>query len=258
MKRHVPASSVLTLIAAALLSSPAQGSVVPTPRQPGLSLEVEGQVVWQARNDAAIPGDTGTRFDLKNLLSSPVPAYRLEAAYSLAERHQLRVVFAPLTLEDSGQLASPVNFQGSTFDAGVLTEGTFKFNSYRATYRYGFIQEDDWSLWAGVTLKVRDALIRLRQGSLVQEKSNVGLVPLLHGAATYRFVPNWYAELEFDALVAPQGRAEDVRLGVRRKFSTPGFSVAAGYRILEGGADNKTVFTFSLFHYAFVSAGYEF
>ena len=249
--------SALALITA-LLSCPVEGSVVPTSHQPGLSLETEGQILWQARNDAAIPGDTGTRFDMKSLLSSPVPAYRFEAGFLFAERHQLRAVLAPLTLEDRGELTEQVNFQGMVFGAGVTTEGTFKFNSYRATYRYGFLQNDDWSLWAGVTLKVRDAIIRLRQGSIVQEKKNIGIVPLIHGAVAYRLIPSWYAELEFDALAAPQGRAEDVRLGVRRKFSTPGFSVAVGYRILEGGADNKTVYTFSLFHYAFVSAGYEF
>ncbi|HAR41789.1 MAG TPA: hypothetical protein DCS07_04045 [Bdellovibrionales bacterium] len=248
---------LLFLLAVSFTTGLAEASVMPANAEQS-SVELEGQVLWQGRNDAAIPGDTGTRFSLREILKSSTAGFRLEASYPLSERSQLRGVFAPLTIQDSGTLLSPVSFQGSSFNTTEPIETIFKFNSYRLTYRYRFIQNDDWTLFAGLTAKVRDAKISLRQGSAFQEKANLGFVPLLYCAAAYHFNTDWQAELEFDALAAPQGRAEDLRLALRKNFSVRGLSAALGYRILEGGADNKTVFTFALFHYATASVGFEF
>jgi hypothetical protein len=38
----------------------------------------------------------------------------------------------------------------------------------------------------------------------------------------------------------------------------PSTRLFAGYRVLEGGADNDTVYTFSLFHYAVAGAELRF
>ena len=57
--------------------------------------------------------------------------------------------------------------------------------------------------------------------------------------------------LEGDALAAPQGRAEDVLVAATYRL-TNRVGLKAGYRLLEGGADNDEVYTFSLFHYAAV------
>ncbi|KQC04121.1 MAG: hypothetical protein APR54_08965 [Candidatus Cloacimonas sp. SDB] len=55
--------------------------------------------------------------------------------------------------------------------------------------------------------------------------------------------------LDGDALAAPQGRAEDVLAAITYDISDQ-LRLKAGYRILEGGADNDEVYTFALFHYA--------
>ena len=61
----------------------------------------------------------------------------------------------------------------------------------------------------------------------------------------------WAGGLLFDAdaLAAPQGRAEDVLLAATWALRE-GLFVYAGYRTLEGGADNDEVYTFAWFHYA--------
>jgi len=59
------------------------------------------------------------------------------------------------------------------------------------------------------------------------------------------------------AMHLPQGRAEDVLVAVTYKLSDS-FGIRAGYRILEGGADNDEVYNFSLFHYASVGINYTF
>jgi hypothetical protein len=57
--------------------------------------------------------------------------------------------------------------------------------------------------------------------------------------------------LEGDALAAPQGRAEDVLVAAGYRLSDK-ISLKAGYRILEGGADNDEVYNFTLLSYAAV------
>lgn len=229
------------------------------PLEPGrVALEAEGQVVWQARNDAAIPGNSGTRFSLKDLIDSPVPGYRFEPVWQLSERQQLRGVLAPLNLRGSGTLRQPVSFQGAAFTQATPVEAEYKFNSYRVTYRYAFLNEPGgWLLWGGFTGKVRHANISLRQGGLFREKRNTGFVPLLHFAAARSLGETWCAELELDALAAKQGRAEDLRIGVRKTFGES-ISALLGYRLLEGGAGNDEVYTFSLFHYAVASLAWRF
>ena len=67
--------------------------------------------------------------------------------------------------------------------------------------------------------------------------------------ARYQATDRFALELEADALAAPQGRAEDVSLkGVFRVSDR--VDVDLGYRLLEGGADNDSVYTFAFFHYA--------
>src|SRR5690242_6673111 len=92
---------ILTLC---ILCASARASLLEAPEAKSFALEAEGQLVWQSRNEAAIPGDTGTRFSLKDVIDSPVFGYRIEPTLFLGERHQLRGVFAPLTLKDTGTL----------------------------------------------------------------------------------------------------------------------------------------------------------
>ncbi len=221
-------------------------------------IELEGQKVFQALNDAAVPGNTGTRFSMMDVTDSSFFGYRIEPVFQISPRHQIRGVFAPLQVDGTGRLSRPVTFEGASFSEATEAEGFYQFNSYRLTYRYAFVPgKGTWSVFGGFTGKIRDAKIRLKQGGLVREKSNVGFVPLLYGAVAYHMGGGWSAELEVDALAAPQGRAEDVRVGLRKSFY-PGLSALVGYRLLEGGADNDEVYTFSLFHYAVASLAYGF
>jgi hypothetical protein len=77
-------------------------------------------------------------------------------------------------------------------------------------------------------------------------------VPLIHLAGQVRLGRNWRLTGDVDALAAPQGRAEDLALKLRYD-PTARWSLAIGYRTLEGGADSDTVYTFAWFHYLVAS-----
>lgn len=221
-------------------------------------LEVETGAGWQSRNDVQIPNDaSGTRFSLRDTVGTgPVPIVRVDAAWALNERQDLRVLLAPLSYEEGGTLAGPVNFKGGRFSAGAV-DATYRFNSWRATWRYRVLDEGPWLVKLGVTAKVRDAEITLRQGGTTATDSDVGLVPLLHVYSEYRFNERWKAILDADALAAPQGRAFDVGLKAGYDFNRT-VGITAGYRILDGGVDNDTVYNFARFHQAVASLVWRF
>jgi hypothetical protein len=222
------------------------------------SLGLETGAVWQAYNDVQIPGDTGTRFSLSDLAGDGPDAFvRLELMYDIATKHQLRFLVAPLQYTRTGELTEVVRFTDKDFAAGVSTEATYKFNSYRATYRYQFYSSPAWTWYVGGTLKVRDAEISLSQPGVSASNSNLGVVPLLNLYGDYAFADRWHLIIDFDGLASPQGRALDLGLKVNYDLGNQ-WMLGGGIRVLEGGADNDEVYNFAQFNYALVSVDYRF
>lgn len=241
MKRTLSALVPAVLVLAATPSQ-AQG-------KEGTVLDLELGAAWQDRNDAQSPNDaTGTRFALDRITGDgPFLAPRLQWTTGLAPRHELRLVAAPFRLKESGSLDRAVNFQGRAFAAGA-TEATYRFDSYRATWRYTLRDTPDWRVKVGVTAKIRDAEITLRQGGITATRSDTGVVPLLHLYGEYRLGERSRVTFEGDGLASGRGRAFDLSARYVRDFG-PRFSGFAGVRMLDGGADNSTVYSFARFHY---------
>ncbi len=217
-------------------------------------LELEAGPVWQSSNDVQIPNDdTGTRFSLKDLVGTgPWPAGRLYFTWNINQRHGLRVLLAPLSYTETGVFDEPVDFAGASYDAGVPTEASYRFNSWRLTWRYKFKDGDRWQLWVGATAKIRDAEIELRQGDTTSSDDDLGFVPLAHFAADWRVAERWRLIADLDALAGGPGRAIDLALKVGYDINDR-WSVTAGYRTVEGGADVDEVYNFAWFNAAVVS-----
>lgn len=238
----------------ALLLAPSASSA----QQSRLIVELEGGPVWQSRNDVRIPNDaSGTRFSLRAVTGSgPWPAVRIYVTWRHDERNELRALVAPLSFTETGALDRPVEFAGSSYAPDVRTTGTYRFNSYRITYRRRVHEGASWTWYVGGTAKIRDALIELRQGATTSRKKDVGFVPLLHLASDWRLSGGWHLTSDIDALAGGPGRAEDVAVKLRYD---PGrrWGVAAGYRTVEGGANVDAVYTFAWLHYAVLSVLYR-
>jgi hypothetical protein len=212
-------------------------------------LAVEGGAAWQTRNDFRIPGDTGTLVKLADYDQGPVPAFRATLRWDLGTHQSLRLLAAPLRVETTFTPTAPVVFQDLVFPSGKPIDSTYVFNSYRLTWYWRYAPGRKWSFRLGATLKVRDAEIGLDGTPGRSVKENLGVVPLLYGFARYQASDRVALEAEFDALAAPQGRAEDVSVKAVLRLSDD-VDADIGYRLLEGGADNDKVYTFALFHYA--------
>jgi hypothetical protein len=240
---------ILILLIACALSSSGKAQFL---------VDVEGGIAFTGRNDVRVPGDVGTFFSMKDdLISAPTFYYRVVLGVTIKSRHTLSLLFAPLQTNSKGSKNEDILFEGVVFPANTELEGIYKFNSYRFTYRYDIVKKPRIEFGLGLTAKIRDAKIALSSSELASEKTNVGFVPLINFRLLWYFGDQVGLLLYGDALAAPQGRAEDVQIAVLFDFSER-FSLRAGYRILEGGADNSEVYNFSLFHYAAVGITYSF
>jgi hypothetical protein len=220
-----------------------------------LSIQLEGGAVWQARNDFAVPGDSGTLVRLPQDDASP--AFRASLDWDVGQRFSLRFVAAPLSTTTDFVPASPVLFQGVTFQPGESVTTDYRFDTYRVTGYWRFVPSAAWKLRVGATLLVRDAAIGLSSASEQAEKTNIGVVPLLYGAARWQATSRFAVEAEADAAAAPQGRAIDASLKGVWAVS-PGTELQLGLRVLDGGADNDEVVSFATFYYAVAGAAFRF
>lgn len=224
--------------------------------QAQFQLDLEsGAVLGTNYNDVRIPNAGGTLINLSSDLSAqPTVFYRIRANYTLGDRHTISALYAPLTVRYEGNFNRNVSFNNSTFPAAQPTTAFYQFNSYRLTYRYRLVNSTRWRVGVGLTAKIRDARVRLRNEQTGQDTNfdNVGFVPLINFSVAYQPGERLGILLEGDALGAKQGRAEDIFAGLTYALS-PKIAVKAGYRVVEGGANVESTYNFTWINYA--SAG---
>lgn len=249
MKKNDFYAAVIMIILALIFPSSMTAQVV---------LEIETGIVNTGYNDVRIPGNLGTNISLKNdLKPSSDIYYRLKLNYTFGSSHTISLLFAPLTVKSEGVINKDVSFAGKLFPANKDLSGSYKFNSYRLTYRYDFVQNPKFELGVGFTAKIRDAGIAISSTGINAEKFNVGFVPIINFRLLWHLQEKLGFILEGDALAAKQGRAVDILLAANYKLSDQ-LGIRAGYRILEGGADNNEVYNFALLQYMSLGISYKF
>jgi hypothetical protein len=214
-------------------------------------IEIEAGAVFSGYNTIRIPRDTGSNLSLSSeLTTKPASFFRVRGSYYL-KRHMVSLLFAPLTVSATGRVHRDISYAGTVFPADSLLEAEYRFDSYRLTYRYSFVDRPGWDCGIGVTAKIRNAAIKIEKVEgerLMAEKTNTGFVPLVNFHFEKKF-NGGSIYLDGDALAAPQGRAEDIFVGGQLDLG-PDVGLFAGYRMLEGGSDVPEVYSFALFHYA--------
>ncbi len=220
--------------------------------------DLESGVVLSGYNDVRIPGDSGTLISLsEELTTDPNVFVRARISYLVGDKHTLSLLAAPLRLVATGSVARPVLFEGEEFPEDAPLRATYRFDSYRLTYRYNIYRTDGLDAGVGLTAKIRDASISLESGETKREKKNTGFVPLINLRVAWMPAKRLGILMESDALAAPQGRAEDI-LAAIRYLPTENVGLRLGYRVLEGGADIDEVYNFALIHYVIVGATLSF
>lgn len=145
---------------------------------------------------------------ISSLRWSPVASSRIELATGLLPRHELRL---------AAGLESP-----------SLAVPAWSAEPLRATYRYTFLAQREWSWKVGITTRLGDTADLGR--------NRFGNRSLLHFAGEGRPAANWRVDLDADRPFTVRGRTLDV--GVRVNYLlTPSFSLYGGYRYADHGAE---------------------
>lgn len=216
-----------------------------------------GAIFGGPYNRIQIFTDEGTAFDAfgDSRFRTPIqPFVRLRAGYTIAKRHTIIALVAPLTIRSyTDGYGEDILFQNTTFDANDALEIRYMFNSYRLTYRYHIVENDKFTLALGATIKLRQAEIEVKSDQQSSVNRNLGFVPIVNFYLNYRPIEQLGIIFEGDALAIPNtpGRAEDVFLGLGY-YINENLAIKAGYRLLEGGSRNPESTAFTFIHYASV------
>ncbi len=225
-------------------------ALLPSANADDWSVDYETGYAWSTYNTFRVPNDTGTTVSLNQGFDvSPELITRIRLTYHANDRESWSLLYAPLTFRATGSAATDISFNGLDFPANTPLSATYEFNSYRLTYRRMFHPERRFSWGLGLTAKIRDASIALSDGTRTTESTNLGFVPLVNFRVNWNLGDRWDLLLDGDALVGPQGRAEDVLLALKYRVSDS-THVRLGYRVVEGGADVGQVYSFARVDYA--------
>jgi hypothetical protein len=251
MKTNTRSAAFLPVLLLALfisLALPGQGAA-------RMVFEFETGSAFTSYNDVRIPGNSGTLFSIQDDLNPNASLFfRLRATWEINSDHALSVLIAPLRFDASGIAPKAIDFYGTTFPMGDMLDAKYRFDSYRLTYRYTLVDQPSFQVKLGLTAKIRDAAITIKGSTDEVERANTGFVPLINFSLQWFLGGGISLLLDGDALAAPQGRAEDILLGVQYDLDGK-YYFRAGWRVVEGGSDGDNVYNFTWVNYISLAAG---
>lgn len=202
-------------------------------------------------------GSNGTLFSLKNDFQTPVsPFLRLRIGFLTDEKNHFSILYAPLKIVETATLANDILFDGNNFKANMPIEAVYMFNSYRFTYNRRIISKDNFNFGLGLSAKIRDAGVSLKNSELFKENFNVGFAPLINLIANWDISQKMGVNFFGEGIAASKGRAIDISLSGRYTFSES-LQGNFGYRLLEGGANGTDRYNFIQLHFIFASLNYS-
>ena len=203
-------------------------------------------------------GNNGTLFSLKNDFSIPASLFlRLRTGILLNKKNHFSLLYAPLRILVNGTTEKDILFDGKDFKANLPIEVVYQFNSYRFTYNRRIILKDNFKFGIGMSAKIRDAGVSLKNREHLRENFNIGFTPLINLLANWDISQKMGIDFFGEGIIANKGRAIDLSLSGRYSL-TKNLQGNIGYRLLEGGADGTYRYNFVQLHFIFASLNYSF
>ncbi len=197
-------------------------------------------------------------FSLKNDFQTQVsPYFRIRVGYLSNEKNHFSFLYAPLKIAETGTIEKDILFDGKIFKSNIPTEAIYKFNSYRFTYNRRIIRKDNFILGLGLSAKIRDAGISLKNRELFSENFSIGFAPLINLLVNWDISEKMGLDFFGEYIAASKGRAIDLSLSGSYSFNK-NLQGNIGYRLLEGGANGTSRYNFIQLHFIFASLNYVF
>lgn len=191
------------------------------------------------RTDAGTSTDLATRPGLDNPLT-----FRGRFGYTAADKHNLWVLIAPLTLEGSGTLDAPYNFADRNFAPGTPLEYQLDVDQYRIGYRYDLAKAEQrlrFGIGATGNLRVLRAQVIDPAGGATRR--NTSFQPLLNLYLSYAIAgpegptgPRLRLLLDAEGMATGSWRTADIFAGLRWQLGRYG-ALRGGYRLLNTSTD---------------------
>jgi hypothetical protein len=173
----------------------------------GVRLRAEAELGFLAALSHTVQfSNDGSRIDYVDEGGQDVlfPFSRLSTRLRLFARHDVTLLYQPLSLVTQEVAARDLIVDGEIFEAGTPMRFTYGFPFWRAGYTYLVHQDPCWELGLGGSLQIRNATIVFESldGRQLRSNRDVGPVPLLRAYArrSWRAV---YVEGEVDGFYAP-------------------------------------------------------
>lgn len=152
-------------------------------------------------------GRGGTTFDYVDEGGQDVLFFfgRLSADITLADNHQITLLYQPLQLEGRTVLKRDHVIDGVTFNAGTGIDTVYSFPFWRISYAYDLIDNPHHEAAIGISLQIRDATIDFTSSDGEQRISNrdIGPVPVLRFKGKMTFTNGLWLGTEIDGFYAP-------------------------------------------------------
>jgi hypothetical protein len=203
-------------------------------------------------------GNNGTLFSLKNDFQTQVsPYFRIRVGYLSNEKNHFSFLYAPLKIAETGTIKKDILFDGKIFKSNIPVEAIYTFNSYRFTYNRRIIRKDNFKLGLGLSAKIRDAGVSLKNRELFSENFSIGFAPLINLLVNWDISEKMGLDFFGEFIAASKGRAIDLSLSGSYSFNK-NLQGNIGYRLLEGGANGTSRYNFIQLHFIFASLNYVF
>jgi len=223
---------------------------------------------WMYKNEIKSPGEGGDTIDFNTYSGTADPTSSIRSGFEFYfdDKNELFIQFSPYEMRVLGSLPHDTNFNGKTYTASTAEDDTFmayRWNEYRARWRYSLIDSKDFVLKLGAGMSISENQVELSDVQSVSSNvgrevvSSVTAMPIGHIHTGMKVGAQGELYAEVDAGGGGNEYILDATLQYRYKMSKH-WDVGGGYRYQSVRVDSSKLYNhFSVDNFV-MNLGYSF
>ncbi len=207
--------------------------------------------VVQDKNIVRSPND-GLTVDLEALETEFHMTARMIVDWYINDRNEFRFWYGPMGMTDFASPTQPFTIGETTFgpndENGRIFDSNYRWWDVRGTWRYKLIDNERWTLRAGLGAQFSRTEFEVEQRTMVPGPITAAshaeesvFSPMLHLSAAFRLNDKWSIEAEIDGSSIEVERY--INSGVMLRYRpTPIWDLSIGGRLISGRLDRENLF----------------